>query len=301
MTEQRFSIMKGRPVIFGEVLFDSFPDGCEVLGGAPFNVARHLQGFGQEPLFISRIGDDRRGGQVRAAMAEWGMDTVGLQRDAQHPTGSVRIAMQGTQHTFDILPQQAYDYIDAELALRLLQQNPVSLLYFGSLIEREPVSRHTLQQLRTLPVPLFSDVNLRAPWWHPEGVVSLLQGVNWVKLNDEEIAALGFSGELESAARKMRDKFDLELLVVTRGEAGALFVTAEQVLHGKPVAVKHLIDTVGAGDGFTAVVLLGMLRGWPLQKTLGHALEFAAHLCEVRGAVLPDNRYYEACLAKWES
>lgn len=300
MTERRFSSLKGRPVIFGEVLFDSFPDGREVLGGAPFNVARHLQGFAMKPLFISRVGDDSRGEQVREAMAGWGMDSAGLQCDAQHPTGSVAITMQGKQHTFDILPNQAYDYIDADLALPLMQQNTISLLYFGSLIEREPVSRNTLQQLRTLPVPLFSDINLRAPWWHPQGVVSLLQGVNWVKLNDEELKALGFDGDPESAAQHMRDAFELDLLVVTRGEAGALFVTAEEVLQGEPVEVKGLVDTVGAGDAFSSVVLLGMLRQWSLAKTLHHALEFAAHLCEVRGAVLADNSYYEACLAKWE-
>lgn len=300
MTERRFSSLKGRPIIFGEVLFDSFPDGREVLGGAPFNVARHLQGFAQEPLFISRVGDDRRGEQVREAMEVWGMDTTGLQSDAQHPTGIVRIEMRGAQHTFDILPNQAYDYIDADLALPLLQQHSISLLYFGSLIEREPVSRHTLQQLRELPVPLFSDVNLRAPWWLAERVAGLLQGVNWVKLNDEELKALGFAGDPASAGRHMRDAFDLELLVVTRGEAGALFVTADEVLQGEHVPVKRLVDTVGAGDAFSSVVLLGMLRGWPLAKTLDHALEFAAHLCEVRGAVIPDNHFYDACLAKWE-
>lgn len=301
MTERRFSTRKGRPVIFGEVLFDSFPDGRDVLGGAPFNVARHLQGFGLQPLFISRIGDDERGEQVRTAMAEWGMDTAGLQHDREHPTGSVRIAMQGTQHTFDILPRQAYDFIDAAQALPLLQQTPVSLLYFGSLIERESVSRDTLQQLRSLSLPLFSDINLRAPWWQPERVAGLLQGVNWVKLNDEEIAALGFSGEVESAARQMRERFGPELLVVTRGEAGALFVTEDEVLHGEPVAVKRLVDTVGAGDAFSSVVLLGVLRQWPLQKTLNRALAFAAHMCEVRGAVLADNDFYQTCLANWDS
>ncbi len=301
MTQQRFSLLKGRPVIFGEVLFDSFPDGREVLGGAPFNVARHLQGFELDPLFISRVGDDQRGERVREAMAEWGMDTSGLQRDMRYPTGSVRIAMQGTQHTFDILPKQAYDFIDADLALPLLQQNAVSLLYFGSLIEREPVSRHTLQKLRTLPVPLFSDVNLRAPWWHPERMVSLLHGVNWVKLNDEELAALGYAGEVESAAQRMREEFALQLLVVTRGKDGALFVTADRVLHGEPVAVRQLVDTVGAGDAFSAVVLLGMMRNWPMGKTLGHALEFAAHLCEVRGAVLADNLFYQTYLAEWRN
>lgn len=300
MTERCFSTQKGRPVIFGEVLFDSFPDGREVLGGAPFNVARHLQGFGLRPLFISRIGDDERGKRVLAAMAEWGMDRAGLQRDGEHPTGSVHIAMQGTQHTFDILPQQAYDYIDAAQALPLLQQQPISLLYFGSLIEREAVSRDTLRQMRSLPVPLFSDINLRAPWWHPERVVSLLQGVNWVKLNDEELAALGYSGNAEAAAQRMREEFDPELLVVTRGEAGALFVTADELLQGRPSPVEKLVDTVGAGDAFSAVVLLGMQREWPLKKTLDHALEFAARICEVRGAVLADDSFYTSCLATWD-
>lgn len=301
MTEQRFSLLEGRPVIFGEVLFDSFPDGSEVLGGAPFNVARHLHGFDLEPLFISRIGEDRRGEQVYEAMAGWGMDISGLQQDAQYPTGAVRIAMQGSRHAFDILPQQAYDYIDAAQALSLLQQHQLSLLYFGSLIERESVSRHTLQQLRLLPVPLFSDVNLRAPWWDFERVVSILQSVDWGKLNEEELATLGYTGDLESAAKQMREHFAMQLLVVTRGEAGALLITADKVLRGSPVAVRKLVDTVGAGDAFSAVVMLGMSKGWPLEKTLVLALEFAAHICEVRGAVLPDNRYYQMCLAKWSS
>ncbi len=301
MTERHLSTLEGRPVIFGEVLFDCFPDGREVLGGAPFNVARHLQGFELKPLFISRVGDDYRGEQVLAAMTGWGMDTAGVQLDSQHPTGSVRIAMRGTTHSFDILPQQAYDYIDAAQTLPLLQQQQPSMLYFGSLIERETVSRHTLQSLRSFPVPLFSDVNLRAPWWEPERVVSILQGVDWVKLNDEELAALGYDGDLESAAKQMREEFAMRLLVVTRGEAGALLITADKMLHGKPVAVRTLVDTVGAGDAFSAVMMLGMLREWALEKTLGHALEFAAHMCEVRGAVLPDNRYYQMCLAKWSS
>jgi len=301
MKKSSFSALSGRPVIFGEVLFDTFPDGREVLGGAPFNVARHLQGFGLNPLFISRIGDDRHGDQVRTAMEQWGMDTAGLQLDSHYPTGTVQIAMQGTQHTFDILPQQAYDHIDAAEALPLVAPEKTALLYFGSLIEREPISRDTLQQLRQRPVPLFSDVNLRAPWWSLETVAELLQGVNWVKLNDEELAALGFSGELEDAAQRMREEFGFELLVVTRGEAGALFVTNEEVLQGEPVQVSTLVDTVGAGDAFSSVVLLGLIQGWGMEKTLRHALAFAAHLCEVRGAVLPDKDYYQTCLSQWNS
>lgn len=300
MTESSFSSLKGRPVIYGEVLFDTFPDGREVLGGAPFNVARHLQGFGLNPLFISRVGDDQRGVQVRSAMQEWGMDTAGLQQDPSHPTGTVQIAMQGTEHTFDILPQQAYDHIDAAQALPLVRPEETALLYFGSLIEREPVSRNTLEQLRHSPIPLFSDINLRAPWWSVEAVAELLQGVNWVKLNDEELAALGYEGDLVGAAERMREQYGFELLVVTRGEDGALFVTEDNVLQGEPVRVETLVDTVGAGDAFSSVVLLGLIQGWPIRDTLQRALAFAAHLCEVRGAVLPDKSYYESCLSQWE-
>jgi fructokinase len=300
MTELRFSSLKGRPVVFGEVLFDIFPDGREVLGGAPFNVARHLHGFELEPLFISRVGDDRRGELVREAMTQWDMDLSGLQSDPHHPTGSVTISMQGTQHSFEILAQQAYDYIEPQPAVELLQQQTTSLLYFGSLIEREATSRTTLQQLRTLPVRKFSDVNLRAPWWQSDQVRTLLNGVDWVKLNDEELTALGFDSEIDKAARRMRAEFDLELLIVTRGAQGAMFVTTDDILHGTPAPIKHLVDTVGAGDAFSSVVLLGIQRGWPLHKTLQYSLEFAAHICEVRGAVLPDNSYYEACLAKWD-
>jgi fructokinase len=282
------------------VLFDTFPDGREVLGGAPFNVARHLQGFGCKPLFISRIGDDERGQRVRRAMQEWDMDMSGLQTDPDHPTGTVSIAMHGTSHTFDILPEQAYDFIDAGQAQRLLHNNKVAMLYFGSLIERSAVSREALKTLRTYSAPQFVDINLRAPWWSREGVAKLLHGVDWVKLNDEELNALGFEGDLPEAAARMRESFGLDLLVITRGEAGALFVTEQSMEQGEPVAVKKLVDTVGAGDAFSSVSILGLLRGWEMRKTLQHALAFAAHLCEVRGAVLPDKSFYKQCLSEWD-
>ena len=83
-----------RITIFGEVLFDRFPDGSSVLGGAPFNVAWHLQAFGQRPLFISRIGRDRLGDTIRSAMQSWQMDVLGLQQDEIYPTGTVQVAIE---------------------------------------------------------------------------------------------------------------------------------------------------------------------------------------------------------------
>lgn len=80
-----------------------------------------------------------------------------------------------------------------------------------------------------------------------------------------------------------------------------MFVTEHSVEQGAPVAVKTLVDTVGAGDAFSSVSILGLLRGWGMRKTLQHALAFAAHLCEVRGAVLPDQSIYMQCLSEWNS
>lgn len=299
MNESDLSPIHGRPVIFGEVLFDAFPDGREVLGGAPFNVARHLHGFGCQPLFISRIGDDARGEQVREAMREWGMDLAGLQRDSQHPTGIVQIAMQGKSHTFDILPDQAYDYIETEPALSLLQGGHFGLLYFGSLIERSPVSRATLEQLRKQHLPQFVDINLRAPWWQKERITELLHGVDWLKLNDEELSGLGYRSDTDIAARALYDEYAFDTLVVTRGEHGALIINDNDLIEGVPVRVEQLVDTVGAGDAFSAVCILGLLRGWEWRKTLRHALGFAARLCEVRGAVLPDRSWYESAMLGW--
>jgi len=133
-----------RPVIFGEVLYDCFPDGEAVPGGAPFNVAWHLQGLGLSPLFISRVGDDPLGHRVRDIIERRGMDTSGLQLDSAHPTGKVNISLSGSSHSFDIIPDQAYDYI-AEDALPPLPDN--ALFYHGSLAARSPVTARTLSVL----------------------------------------------------------------------------------------------------------------------------------------------------------
>ncbi len=299
MNDSDLSPIHGRPVIFGEVLFDIFPDGREVLGGAPFNVARHLQGFGCEPLFVSRVGDDERGQQVREAMREWGMDLAGLQLDQAHPTGTVQIAMRGYSHTFDILPDQAYDYIEAEAALPLLQQGHFDLLYFGSLIERSPISRATLEQMRAQRLPQFVDINLRAPWWQRERINELMHGVDWLKLNNEELRELGYGGDTADAAATLFAEYSFNNLVVTRGERGAMIVSEDGITKGAPVAVEKMVDTVGAGDAFSAVCILGLLRGWEWTRTLQHALGFAARLCEVRGAVLPDRAWYSSALSGW--
>ncbi|VAX17122.1 Fructokinase, partial [hydrothermal vent metagenome] len=184
-------LLSSRPVIFGEVLFDVFSDGAAVLGGAPFNVAWNLKGFGLDPVFISAVGDDERGEAVLKAMRGWGMDTGAVQVDDKHPTGVVDVSVENGQPSFSILDHQAYDFISESMADKSLENGRFSIFYHGSLIARSEMSRRTLYSLReSLGLSLFIDVNLRPPWWDSKSVFDAINMARWVKLNSDELCDL---------------------------------------------------------------------------------------------------------------
>jgi fructokinase len=293
------SLQTPRPVIFGEVLFDRFPDGSVVLGGAPFNVAWHLQAFGMAPVFISRVGDDALGHRIRDIMHAWEMDTSGLQLDSAHPTGKVEIRFAGGEPEYDIVDSQAYDFIDAG-AVPPLQQSAV--LYHGSLALRNAVSRRALEEIRRMYTPcVLVDVNLRDPWWRRDGILQLLEGGSWVKLNEHELGLLVKGGrEPADAMAQLLQDYGLELLIVTRGSAGAVAVTAAgEECQVAPRDVAQVTDTVGAGDAFTSVVLLGQARNWPLSLLLERAQQFASAIVGVRGATVNDTGFYRPFILEW--
>ncbi len=207
--------------IFGEVLFDHFPDGSRVLGGAPFNVAWHLQAFGLSLHFISRIGDDASGHEIADLMRDWGMSRNDLQIDKEHPTGSVRVDIHEGEPHYDIVADSAYDFIAAD---KLEQTATRGILYHGSLAIRNPVALATLQAAKARHQgKIFIDVNLRAPWWCKETLLPLLYDANWIKLNEAELAELHPEhADLETTMQVFCEQFNLDTLIVTRGAKGAL-------------------------------------------------------------------------------
>ncbi len=293
-----------RPLIVGEVLFDCFPDGNVVLGGAPFNVAWHLQGFGLNPLMISAVGNDDNGQRVLGAMREWGMDQTGIQVLEKFPTGQVTVSLDDGQPSYEICIDQAYDNIDAEQSLSKLNNKSISLLYHGSLIERTEHSTSLLKDIKkACSAPVYIDVNLRPPWWKPDAVKNALSNANWVKLNEDELLTImdvssDSTTGLFEYARDFLDEFALELVIVTQGEHGAFCVSRNDMISGSPVEA-NVVDTVGAGDSFSAVTILGLTRGWPLSLMLERALEFAAAICEQQGATTTDRSLYEKYLKSW--
>ena len=296
--------LSGRPIIFGEVLYDSFPDGQSVLGGAPFNVAWHLQGLGCFPLLLSSVGSDVGGENVNNTMLGWEMDVSGLQCCQNYPTGKVSVQLDNGQPSYHIVADQAYDHIDAQKALLAVggmstkNQQP-SIIYHGSLALREPGARKTLDLLlKNTNAPVFLDLNLREPWWESSFVESMLKRATWVKLNDEELCKV--TGDkmtdgpgLQLLAKELFAACRLERLIVTRGEQGAFVLTENGIVEGSPAPVDHLVDTVGAGDAFCAVTMAGLLQGWPVQATLDRALAFASAICQQRGATQNNPELYQ--------
>jgi fructokinase len=287
--------------IFGEVLFDCFPDGRRVLGGAPFNVAWHLQAFGAAPRLISAVGDDPDGDQVRRAMQGWGMDISGLQTDPDHPTGEVRVTLADGEPTYEIIPDRAFDHIGFED-----RRGAGQLLYHGTLALRGPVSARTLKRLETQGHGMrFLDVNLRDPWWSLEETRSLLQDADWVKLNRNELALLAGVNEphqmqLSEQASAFLAQHGLTGLVVTLGGEGAMAVSGdEEPTHVAPIQALEVKDTVGAGDAFASVLILGLIHGWPLATTLERSQSFASRIVEQRGATAAEPALYRPFLEHW--
>jgi len=266
-----------------------FGDGRSVLGGAPFNVAWHLKGLGDNPLFVSRVGADALGEKVLRAMSDWGLDASGVQIDSLRPTGTVRVSIGGGQPQYEVLPEQAYDFIEAEKALDVASKE--NFLALGRLIEG-------------LAIPVFFDPNLRSPWWQMQAVRDAMRRATWAKLNREELVALSSGDSTRGCAglaADLRAEFDLELLVVTHGTGGAVAVDASGCIEVPAAQVRSFVDSVGAGDAFDAVVILGLMHGWGLPSILRRAAQFAAAVCGIRGATVMNPAFYQVHLKQWSA
>jgi fructokinase len=285
--------MSGDLILFGEVLFDHFPDGRRVLGGAPFNVAWHLEAFGQSPCLISRVGCDEEGRLVRNAMRDWGMRTDFLQTDPDLATGRVSVSLRDGEPTFDIEEPSAWDAISADA-----ESAGASLFYHGTLALRGASAGAETELVRALePEIIFLDVNLRPPWWQPDQVRKLVDQAHWVKLNQAELKALQGSDD----ARSFMQTHDVSGLILTHGADGAEIMTAAgESVRALPDAGTRIVDTVGAGDAFASVVILGLIEGWPLEACAERAQAFAGAIVGQRGATVSDRAFYRRITASWQ-
>jgi fructokinase len=291
-------------LLFGEILIDRFPD-QEVLGGAPFNVAMHLYAFGCMPILVSRIGQDNAGSRLLQTLENAGLAIHGVQLDSTHSTGMVEVHFTADGHQFDILPDQAYDHIHPRLSrMTALAVNP-ELVYFGTLAQRANSHRALRHMLRAVGGKRFFDVNLRDPWVCAERLRWSLQHADIVKANDTELERIVELIDLEGTspeeqAKALVQRYQLDGLLITRGEAGSWWIDnfgEQTVMATDPVA--GIRDTVGAGDAFSAIFMLGLLHNWTIPVTLRRAQHFAGAICQIRGAVPERDDFYRPFLEAW--
>ncbi|MGM9480872.1 PfkB family carbohydrate kinase [Roseateles sp. NT4] len=284
--------MAATPIlVLGEALVDGFHDG-PVAGGAPFNVARSLAAFSAPVRFVSRIGADDVGGRlVLHSAARFGLAVAGLQRDAHHATGRVSVhEEEGGGHRFEIHADAAWDHLERPGAVGS------GMVYFGSLAQRHLVSRATIRSVvKRAAGPRLLDLNLRPGTDSPALAAESLMLADWVKINEDELDRL--LGWFEPALPALMARFALQGLLVTRGVQGyALYGEQGQLLaSGDGVVQPAFVDSVGAGDAFTAMLLAGMSLHRSLAATLSLANRYASMICGVRGP-LPDD---PAALASW--
>lgn len=281
----------------GEMLWDLFPAGPR-FGGAPANFACHAALHGARVALLSAVGDDPRGREATAILRRFGLDPSLVQTIADAPTGTVGVSVDAAgKPTFEIHAGSAWDRIAWTPALETHLAG-VDAIYFGTLGQRDPVSRATIR--RALAVATSRgrlrvlDVNLRRPFFDAALIRESVAEATVLKLSDDELdAVLAACGvppgpDPTASLRALLVRHRLDLVALTRGAAGALLVSATEVIDqpGIPTMVR---DTVGAGDSFTAALVVGLLRGEPLNTLARVACETAAAVCAHAGA-LPEPR-----------
>ncbi|MCA9170724.1 MAG: carbohydrate kinase [Planctomycetales bacterium] len=279
-------------VSIGEVLWDVFPTGAR-FGGAPANLASHAAMLGGNVSMLSRVGNDQRGRDAIAFLRERGVDTQWIQTDMECPTGTVQVELDSGGHpTYDIIQNVAWDHLAWDQNLVPLLAN-ADAICFGSLGQRSPIAANTIEQcLAAAPATALKlfDVNLRPPYYDDAVLLRSLDQANALKLNEDELPILaklvGVSGADVDCLRQLRDRYSLKLVAWTRGSNGSVLLTEEKIseLCGTPI---EIVDTVGAGDSFTATLITGYLSGCSLDTTHRWAAAVAAYVCGQNGAV-PD-------------
>lgn len=285
--------MTPKMTVFGEVLWDVLPD-TRLAGGAPMNVAAHLQRYGMDVSFISRIGLDELGAELLAFMSDHGLSTQWVQTGETHLTGVAKANVSDSHEvTYKILHPVAWDYIqfDRAVAKRVIASD---FFVYGTLAARDLTSRETLLRYLEYAVtshrclPVF-DVNLRPPHYTQEQVTKLLGCARIVKMNEHELREVTewftpFEDDQQAMAFLIA-QFQLDMVVLTCGAEGAMVLTRQGEIERHSGFTVDVSDTIGSGDAFLGAFLYHFATGHSLADSLEFGCAAGAFVAGHPGAL----------------
>ncbi len=289
MSDGNFTI-----VGLGELLWDLFPSGKQ-LGGAPANFAYISSLLGDHGIVASRIGADPLGEEAKQRFQQLRLPTDFLQSDSFHPTGTVHVQLDATgQPRYQITEDVAWDFLEMTPQWRTLAAQATAIC-FGSLAQRSTAARRTILEFlgaaRAAATRIF-DVNLRQPFYSKDILADSIKRASIIKLNQEELPVVLqlldsptslTSGKEKLAAEWLLHLSGAQLVCITRGANGSLLVSKEGS-HEHPGFTVQTVDTVGAGDAFTAALVHHFLRGAPLSAMNDAANRLGAWVAARPGA-----------------
>jgi len=280
----------------GEIIFDIYPD-TKKLGGAPLNFIYHVHKLTNNGMFISRVGDDDMGKEAISFLQKNNIPVNLIQTDYEYETGAAyaNLDIDKNPH-WDIPTDRAYDFISVPPESEQIIEES-SCFYFGSLAQRMERSRTTIQTFWGMGTKHFLDLNIRQNYYTKNIISRSLSAADILKVNEEELHLLHnlfFIGKFDitECAISLMKHFHIEVVAVTMGAEGAYLLNKDNSDYFKTI-VNEISDTVGAGDAYSALLALGYLNGWELNKINKIASEFAAEIVKIPGALPADDLIYE--------
>ena len=279
--------MKKIIVGIGEILWDMLPSG-KALGGAPANFAYHAGRLGEEGWAVSTVGDDALGREILDLVKSKGLRNLIAVTDK--PTGTVQVELDDRGvPAYSIMEDVAWDNIPFTPEMEELAKR-ADAVCFGSLVQRmnsRPSVMRFIRAMRPDALKVF-DINLRQHYYSCEVLEESLMLADILKINDEEIrivaGMLGLSDDAVTACRELIGNYGLRLVILTKGPEGSEVITADKVIP-QGVDDVEIVDTVGAGDSFTAAFTVAYLRGDTLAEAQRLASATASYVCSRKGAM----------------